>query len=97
MWDLFPIFTVAECQKHEADIFNESVFALSLIENVAIFYEERTTNSTHSLFSYASSTICTCIPYYSSVGYCIVYSLQVRHNLQLDRRNQLHTFFLWLI
>ena len=37
MWDLFPIFTVAECQKHEADIFNESVFALSFTENVAVF------------------------------------------------------------
>lgn len=59
MWNLFSTFTVAKCPKHEADIFNESVFALSLIENVAIFYEERTTNSTHFLFSYASSTICT--------------------------------------
>ncbi|GEM_PF-7089937 len=28
----------------------ESVFALSLIENVAIFYEERTTDNTHFLF-----------------------------------------------
>ena len=28
----------------------ESVFALSLIENVAIFHEERTTNGTHFLF-----------------------------------------------
>ncbi len=30
----------------------ESVFALSLIENVAIFYEERTTDNTHLLLVY---------------------------------------------
>ena len=39
---------------------------------------------------------CPILHIYSSVGYCIVYSLRVRHNLQLDRRNRLHTFCLLL-
>ena len=42
------IFLSLPCQAIDRHI--ESVFALSLIENVAIFHEERTTNGTHFLF-----------------------------------------------
>ena len=68
---------------------DESVFALSLTENVAIFEKTRTTNSTHSCLDYVGKGILyPAIPHiYSSVGYCIVYSSWVRHNLQLDKRN----------
>lgn len=52
-------------------------------------------DSTLSCSDYEDCTFCAHTPYIcSSVGYCIVYSLRVRHNLQLDRRNRLHTFFL---
>ena len=51
----------------------ESVFALSESENVAVFKRIKD-NEQHS---------------YSSVGYCIVYLIRVRHNLQIDRRNNL--------
>ena len=37
----------------------ESVFALSLTENVAIFKKTRTTNSTHSCLDYAVRVSCT--------------------------------------
>ena len=76
----------------------ESVFALSLHENVAVFNESRTTNSTHFLFRlWQRDTFSVPIPHiYSSVGYCVVYLIRVCHNLHVDKRNQLHTFFLLL-
>lgn len=56
--------------------------------------ESGTTNSTHFLLAYGKGTIpCVCTPYLSSVGYCIVYLIRVRHNLPFDKRNRLHTFF----
>lgn len=72
----------------------ESVFTLSLIENVAIFNEERAMDNTHFLYRYSSgiffawkwSYLFKCGVIVSSI------SLRVRHNLQLDRRNRLHTF-----
>ena len=61
-------------EKYKANIFVESVFALSLRENVEVFDNNRTTNSTHFLFRLWPR----CIYYtsmfhiYSSVGYRIV-------------------------
>ena len=55
----------------------ESVFALSESENVAVFKR-------------GQEVMYPGIPHiYSSVGYCIVYLIRVRHNLQIDRRNNL--------
>ena len=60
--------------------------------------ESRTTNSTHSCLDYVVRVYYT-LQYLisirvwgiasSSVGYCIVYLIRVRHNLQIDRRNNL--------
>ena len=56
----------------------ESVFALSESENVAVFK------------LCGQEVMYPGIPHiYSSVGYCIVYLIRVRHNLQIDRRNNL--------
>ena len=53
----------------------ESVFALSLCENVEVFKCKRTTDNTHSLYSYAAMHLLVYLPsYYPSVGYRIVYS-----------------------
>ena len=38
----------------EADIFNESVFALSLSENMEVFECKRATSNTHFLYSYVA-------------------------------------------
>ena len=55
----------------------------------------REDNERHSFLVWImdrAHSACPILHIYSSVGYCIVYSLRVRHNLQLDRRNRLHTF-----
>ena len=69
----------------------ESVFALSESENVAVF-KRIMDNEQHSfLFRLCGQEVLyPVIPHiYSSVGYCIVYLIRVRHNLQIDRRNNL--------
>ena len=74
---------------------DESVFALSYVENVAVFNESRTTNSTHSCLDYVDKGLLyPVIPHiYSSVGYCIVYLIRVSHNLLHNRRNNLTLSF----
>ena len=64
----------------------ESVFALSESENVAVFKRIKDNEQHSFLFRLCGQGG----PHiYSSVGYCIVYLIRVRHNLQIDRRNNL--------
>ena len=58
----------------EADIFNESVFALSLSENVEVFECKRATSNTHFLYSYVLCTFVCIFPILSKCGYRVVYS-----------------------
>ena len=61
----------------------ESVFALSLSENVVVFKSERTTDGTHSCLDYAVRVSCTLGPHiYPSVGYWVPFILTgFYHNL----------------
>ena len=65
----------------------ESVFALSLSENVEVFL---TTGQRTALISCVAMWLYTfgvCTSYYSSVGYRVVYSyIRSFHNLHLDKR-----------
>ena len=74
---------------------DESVFALSLTGNVAIFYESRANEQHSFLFRLCGKGVLyPAIPHiYSSVGYCIVYLIRVSHNLLLDIRNNLTLSF----
>ncbi len=79
----------------------ESVFALSLTENVEVFKDKGATNSTHFLFRARQEG--NILIHSSSVYLFKCGVLQRRlflfrffHNLRLDKRNQLHTFFLYL-
>ena len=47
----------------EADIFNESVFALSLSENVEVFECKRATSNTHFLYSYVAMHLSVYLPH----------------------------------
>ena len=69
----------------------ESVFALSESENVAVFKRIKDNEQHSFLFRLCGQEVMyPGIPHiYSSVGYCIVYLIRVRHNLQIDRRNNL--------
>ena len=73
----------------------ESVFALSESENVAVFKRIKDNEQHSFLFRLCGQEVLyPVIPHiYSSVGYCIVYLIQVRHNLQIDRRNNLTLSF----
>ena len=57
------------------------------------------TDFTHLLYSYrAMHTSCASIPYYPSVGYCIVYScIGLSTTFDLVNENRLHTFFFYQI
>ena len=50
------------CERSNSYII-ESVFALSLSENVEVFKCKRTTNSTHSLYSYAAVHLLVYLPH----------------------------------
>lgn len=76
---------------HKADI--ESVFAV-LVENVEVFRSKGYSNNTYFLYSYVVVQFFVHIPYYSSVGHCIVYFTSGIPQPSTDRRNHLHTFFL---
>ena len=69
----------------------ESVFALSESENVAVFKRIKDNEQHSFLFRLCGQEVMyPGIPHiYSSVGYCIVYLIRVRHNLQIGRRNNL--------
>ena len=73
----------------------ESVFALSESENVAVFKRIKDNEQHSFLFRLCGQEVLyPVIPHiYSSVGYCIVYLIRVRHNLQIDRRNNLTLSF----
>ena len=73
----------------------ESVFALSESENVAVFKRIKDNEQHSFLFRLCGQEVLyPGIPHiYSSVGYCIVYLIRVRHNLQIDRRNSLTLSF----
>ena len=67
----------------------ESVFALSLTENVEVFKNNGTTNSTHSCLDYV---VRVCYTLHASYLFeCgVLYRLSLLrsfHNLQLDKRN----------
>ena len=74
---------------------DESVVALSESENVAVFKRIKDNEQHSFLFRLCGKGLLyPAIPHiYSSVGYCIVYLIRVRHNLQIDRRNNLTLSF----
>ena len=60
-------------EMQEADIFDESVFALSLTENVAIFNSKGQRTALIPCIVIEVGMFHAHTPYYSGVGYCIVY------------------------
>ena len=70
---------------------------LSLIENVEVFKTEGQTNGTHFLYSYvALHVLCMYLILFKCGVLHRLFQFRSFHNLRLDKRNQLHTFFLLL-
>ena len=66
--------------------FNESVFALSLLENVEVFEYKGTTNNTHILFSYVAAHVLCIYPILFKCG--VLYRLFLYrsfHNLLTNK------------
>lgn len=69
---------------------------LSLIENVEVFKTERQTNSTHFLYSYvALHDPCIYLILFKCGVLHRLFQFGSFHNLRLDKRNQLRTFFFY--
>ena len=88
MWKLFSIFVLSRKRQTY-----RKCFRTVLQENVEVFnvvgHEQHSflVSIWQGVFSY------TCIPYLSSVGYCVVYYYRVIPQPSWDKRNQSHTFF----
>ena len=83
----------AECILHKANILK----VFSHCPNLKMWQFSTNQGQRTALIScldYGRDAFCVLVPHiYSSVGYCVVYLIRVCHNLQIDKRNQLHTFF----
>ena len=90
MWKLFSIFVLSRKRQTY-----RKCFRTVLIWKCGNFQRIKD-NERHSFLVsiWQGVFLCAYIPYLASVGYCIfVYLIRVRHNLQIDKRNRLHTFF----
>ena len=77
----------------------ESVFRKSFSENVVVFLiRGMARNNTHFRIDTSGRAHSSCpnIPYLSECGVlCRLFLIRSYHNLQKDKRNLLHTFFLF--
>lgn len=91
--ELFSIFITSCAEMYLADILK----VFSHCPNLKMWQFSTNQGQRTALIScldYGRNAFCVSIPHiYPSVGYCVVYLIRVCHNLQIDKRNQLHTFF----
>ena len=93
--ELFPIFTMSCAAMYLADILK--VFSHCPYMKMWKFSKEKGwTNSTHFLFRlWQERVLRVHTPYLFKCGVLRrLFSLRSFHNLHVDKRNQLHTFFL---